>query len=185
MGLSYQNRERVERAVVELLDTYGIRHYPIYPRIIAERMGIGVARYQDYPEAAQIKFHDLSHDAFTAFDSNQNQYRIFFYDSGNRDHHRERFSLSHEIGHAWLEHDESSVFTEQEADYFAGYLLMPHPILFALQEQPPEIGRILKTSEAAAHTAFSQAIERQRREGKQIKPHEKWFIKNVAIEMTN
>ncbi|MCF0124301.1 MAG: ImmA/IrrE family metallo-endopeptidase, partial [Clostridia bacterium] len=65
---------------------------------------------------------------YTLFDNNTNQF-IIYYDDINAGINKQRFSIAHEIGHIVLQHGANgnrySELFEEEADYFAGYLMCP------------------------------------------------------------
>lgn len=128
--LPYDRREPIERAVVRLYEEYGVRSLPLDPFDLARNMKIDVVAYQNLTNDSSVlkTLEQTSGDGFTLFDPSRMRYRILY----NSDYSaasmtRRRFTIAHEIGHIWLEHSDSSR-NELEADYFAGYLLAPHPL---------------------------------------------------------
>lgn len=72
---------------------------------------------------------------------------------------RRRFTLAHELGHVILKHHMEEAFEELEADYYAAQLLVPHPIVEALnnagvQINPEFISSTFEVSKAAARMAM-------------------------------
>lgn len=60
---------------------------------------------------------------------------------------RKRFTIAHELGHFFLQHERETDQAETEADLFASQLLMPLPVLNALHFTEAEaIARVCQTS---------------------------------------
>lgn len=93
--------------------------------------------------------------------------------------YRSRFSGGHETGHIWLEHEEDAPGRESEADYFAGYLLAPHPLIISMGNQnSAEVSERFGISRDCATLAIRQANIRKR-EGGPWRPYEKWLLENA------
>jgi hypothetical protein len=72
---------------------------------------------------------------------------------------RQRWTLAHEIGHVHLEHSEDNALQEQEANSFAGELLMPELVLLELRRR---LGRELTVSEAGRLFGVSRSAAENR-----------------------
>ena len=117
-----------------------------------------------------------SPDAFSVTDPCFANARIAFNDDA-RYRLRYRFSCAHEIGHLVLEHHPDECGIEDEADYFAGYLLAPHPIVLSIPED--SVASSLDISADCAAVAVSQSRKR-RAEAGPWRPHERRLIENAV-----
>ena len=95
---------------------------------------------------------------------------------------RHRFSGGHECGHLWLEHTESDPNREEEANYFSGYLLVPHPILLSSPKliTANDVSIAFGVSTDCAAIALRQANLRKGKD-KPLLPHERWLIEHIEL----
>lgn len=165
---------------MELLEDYGLKSYPMSVGRVAEALGIEVIQYSRLPKQAQESALTVSDDAFTVSTSDYATARMAVNDMRGSHHYRARFSGGHEIGHIYLGHGEDTPKREEEADYFSGYLLAPHPLIIARCGSFP-VSDVFGISAKCAHRAMHQAAARQE-EGGARRCHEQWLLENVAWE---
>ena len=167
----------IENAVVGLLKDFGITQYPMGINVIAEALGIQMVPYSSLSFAERQLAFASSDDAFTMRTNDFTSAQVLFFFFYGAYYYRSRFSCAHEVGHIYLEHTEGLLNCESEANYFAGYLLAPHPLV--LRRKPGQsIKDLFGISGDCAQVAFEQA-QRREREGGCWRPHEYWLIKNV------
>lgn len=179
MSMPSRTREiEIETAVVELLSDFGITEYPISIKRIVETLGIDLVPYSCLQPQELALARSASNDAFHVRTPNYSQACIVLDDTCSAYHNRTRFSGAHELGHIILEHREDTPNREREADYFAGYLLAPHPLI--LKCNPAfNLTEVFKVSSDCALFAKDQALARKR-EGETWRPHEQWLINNAT-----
>lgn len=169
----------IEIEAVTLLQDLGINRYPMSIQNLAEGLGIELVKYSSLSKEERALAKAASDDAFHVRTANFYETRIVLDDRGAY-YFRSRFSGAHEIGHIWLEHQEGTADREAEADYFAGYILVPHPLVLSIPEGE-SISDLFGVSGLCANYAKDQAQSR-RREGASVRPHERWLLDNVAWE---
>lgn len=116
-----------------------------------------LARYEsrDYHSFKYFFFDNLDAMTFRHEFGDKTVYEVFF---DNRLHvRRRRFTLAHELGHIILKHRMEERWEEQEADYFAGQLLAPHPIVRTVQD----IAGVCEISQPAARIAAGPMRHRE------------------------
>ena len=181
MALAMWDKLRIEEQVVDLLETYYTKfQFPLDVFELAEKAHIRIIQYsQPDPDLAAL-MRLTSGDAFSIIDTYSRRATICYNDS-IQPITRQRYSIAHEIGHIRLEHDRAdNRQSEAEADYFAGYLLAPHPLIihYNLFGRTAEI---FKVSQQAADIADHQAKIRSRYSS-QLKPYEHTLISLSSIE---
>ncbi len=173
----------IEKAVIDLLEDYSLASYPISISRVLKTLQVDLVPYSNLEEeekqlallASRDKaFNITSHDYIRA--------QVVLDDTRGSYFYRSRFSGSHETGHIWLGHDRNMPSYEVEANYFAGYLLAPHPLILTMKRQTsPEVADRFGISEPCASYAIDQANIR-RREGGPWRPHEQWLLNHVQWE---
>lgn len=163
-----------------MLEDHDPKSYPMSMGRVAEALGIEVVQYSKLPSKAQESALTVSDDAFTVSNADYTITRMAVNDMRGSYHYRARFSGGHEIGHVYLGHGEDTPDREEEADYFSGYLLAPHPLIIARCKDLP-VSDVFGISAKCAHKAARQAAAR-RREGGTWRPHEEWLLRNVVWE---
>lgn len=134
--------------------------------------------YSSLPENEKKLAFAASDDAFNVKTRDYMNTWIVFDDTHGARYARSRFSGGHEIGHIILGHKKTTPENEREADYFSGYLLIPHPIVlkckpgFSLED-------VFGVSKDCAAFAYDQAQARLR-EHTPWYPHEQWLIDNAT-----
>lgn len=169
----------IEIEVVTLLQELGINRYPMSVQDLAEGLGIELVKYSSLSVEERALAKAASDDAFHVRTADFYETRIVLDDRGAY-YFRSRFSGAHEIGHIWLEHREGTADREAEADYFAGYILVPHPLVLSAPEGE-SVSDLFGVSCPCANYAKNQAQSR-RREGASVRPHERWLLGNVVWE---
>ncbi len=119
-----------------------------------------------------------SGDAFDIYNADFTVAKIAINDMEGSYFNRSRFSGGHEVGHIHLEHTEDTPNREAEADYYAGYLLAPHPPVLTMPKEA-SIADKFGISQWCADFAYDQA-EARRREGGPWRPHEKRLIEHAT-----
>ncbi len=174
LGLKIRlNREkRAADLACDILEAAGLMSAPVNPVAVASleypRL---VMKSGDFKDAfdGRLEYHVAS-DRFILFFNTK-------YDSTNNDHHpRTRFSISHELGHYYLDdhrgflmrgggaHSSTSEFVaddivEREADAFAAGLLMPSKLFCPIvNEKEPTIQRIKSIADDFQTSWVSTAI---------------------------
>lgn len=128
---SPERYEEIRTIVVDLIEDWGISEYPFSVWSLLVKMGISTIPFSSLPEGARQELLDYQLDAITLYsqDFNPRRTTIFYNDIGcSRE--RIRFTVAHELGHLVLMHpDTGDEIYEQEANFFANYLLVPAPLI--------------------------------------------------------
>ncbi len=170
----------IEAAAVELLEEYGLGVYPVSLGTVMDALLIDRVPYSSFNDGEKALAIKASSDkAFNVTSYDYMRAQVVFDDTHGAYYNRSRFSGGHEIGHIWLEHEENTSNREDEANYFSGYFLAPHPLIIAMQNPRAfEVSERFGVSEDCAAFAIDQANVRKR-EGGPWRPHEKWLLKNI------
>lgn len=175
--LERQHQKEIERAVIELLEDYDLAKYPISVAAAAEALQVKIVPYSTLDSQVQNMAFDVSSDAFTIADAEYNSTTLAVNDVSGSNYNRARFSGAHELAHIFLGHNEKSPHKEDEADYFAGYLLAPHPLILTMPKDAVVADRFGVSGQCASY-AIDQA-NRRRRESPLWEPHEQWLVNNA------
>lgn len=179
MGVSTKERQiEIEIAAVELLQDFGLTNFPVSITQVAEALGIKLIPYSSLSEDERGLALAASGDAFHVRTDDFTSVRIAFDDTAGSHFLRSRFSGAHEVGHVLLAHREDTPDREREADYFAGYLLIPHPLVLNSPEGH-SLSEVFGVSERCASLALDQA-EARKAEGVPWLPHEQWLLDNIV-----
>ena len=165
---------------MRLLQDLEISHYPMSVQDLAEGLGIELVKYSSLSEDERALARAASDDAFHVRTADFYETRIVLDDCVGAYYFRSRFSGAHEIGHIWLEHREDTVDREAEANYFAGYILVPHPLVLTASKDG-SVSDLFGVSGQCADFARDQA-EARLREGGPRRLHEQWLLDNVVWE---
>lgn len=179
--LTREKEIEIEKAVVELLEEYeGLGSYPVSIGKVLKTLGVDLVPFSCLREGERRLALLASRDkAFNVTSRDYMRAQVVFDDTRGSYFYRARFSGAHEAGHIWLEHDSSTPGNEAEANYFAGYLLAPHPLIIAMENPiSSQVTERFGISEPCASYAIDQANDR-RREGGCLRPHEQWLLDNV------
>ena len=118
--------DEIEQKAVDLLVSLQVCKLPIDPLLIIRKMGIEVVPFSKLSSDVDWK-EDEGNDAFSFFSKEENKFYITYNDKAIET--RIRFSLMHEVGHIVLGHKGESFLASKIADYFAGYILAPYPLI--------------------------------------------------------
>lgn len=172
--LSRKRQVEIEESIIEMFQDFGIK--PTYPMSIqrtAEILGIKVVPYSSLSDEERVMAYAASSDAFHIRTSNFMDIRIIVDDTCGAYFYRSRFSGAHELGHIWLAHKEDQPNIEEEANYFAGYFLAPHPLILTSPANT-NFAEAFGVSIDCASFAYNQANSRVN-EGS-WRPHEQWLL---------
>lgn len=122
----------IEVEIVEMLKDYGRAMYPMSIGKVAEALGIDIVPYSSLDERERRLALAASGDAFGIHNADFTIAKIVVNDMTGSYYNRSRFPGAHEVGHIHLEHTEDTPNRETEADYYAGYLLAPHPLILTI-----------------------------------------------------
>jgi Zn-dependent peptidase ImmA (M78 family) len=158
LRLTDKRYEELKQEVSNLLETYCVEYYPLSMLELALCMKIPVKSYSVLGPETKLLGKLQSADAFTIWIENEPQ--ILFNEQNSKN--RCRFSLAHELAHIWLEHTEDNEVNESEANFFAGYLLAPVPLInhYGIDD-PYEVSNIFRISFEASLNALSRAEKRR------------------------
>lgn len=176
--LERQHQKEIERAVIEMLQDYDLAKYPISVGAAAEALDVKVVPYSSLDSHIRNVAFAVSSDAFTIADAEYNSATLAVNDVSGSNYNRARFSGAHELAHIFLGHSEESPFKEEEADYFVGYLLAPHPLILTLPKDAAVAERFGVSGQCASF-AIDQANNR-RKESSFWEPHEQWLVNNAV-----
>lgn len=174
---SYRYRE-IEETIVEFLSDFGRVSYPFDIFGFLLSLGIRLIPYSNLPLENRRALMSAFPDAVTPrpqyFDVRKTT--IFYNDIG-KDAERVRFTLAHELAHLILEHPSDDEPFESEANYGAGYILAPDPIVAKFSKRDATvIKHDFSLSDTCAQVALRHTCNRLRC-GKPAAPYEKEIIK--------
>ena len=142
-----------EKLATELIIESNIFSLPIDPFCIAQQKGIEVRAYSELPSNILNELSTKEQSGFSYFDPIINHSIIYFDDS--QCYNRRRFTVAHELGHIVMNHKQDSALAEQLANHFAGYMLVPTPLIFVLDcEDYSEIKKHFSVSDDCAYIRF-------------------------------
>lgn len=122
--------DEIRSVIADLIEDWGIEVYPFSIWELLRRMGIRTIRYSELPEWLRLEVMHYWPDAITIYPPDFNPDRTIIFYNDYRGRNRIRFTLAHELAHLVLMHpgtDEKAY--EDEADFFANYLLAPAPLV--------------------------------------------------------
>ena len=129
MYLGSTTYERINRCVSEFLENFGFTDFPFDPFLVFNVLGVTVVPYSALTPEVRALALSASNDAFHVTGSYLDFDNLVIAYNEQMQTSRIRFSLCHELAHIILEHtSENSEREESEADYCAGYLLVPDPV---------------------------------------------------------
>lgn len=179
MRLPEHERENIEKEVACLLRDYGVNSYPIDIFQLLHQLGVRVIPYSSMMDECRQVALSQSLEGFKARGANRD-YMVCYNDS--RPANRIRFTLAHELGHIWLEHKHGTPEEEAQANYFAGYLLSPHPLL-ALSIRENEwatLAALYGVSTDCMNVSLSQLCQRFQA-FTCFKNYEVWILQNCHL----
>lgn len=178
--LTREREIEIEAILVGVLQDYGLAHYPMSVSRVAASLGVELVPHSNLSPHIRELAIAASEDAFSLSSPDFMLAQIVFDDRGSY-HYRARFSGGHELGHIVLEHPEDKGSYEEEADYFGGYLLVPHPLVIKMGSgvSASRVAETFGVSRPCASYAIDQAQARLR-EGGPWRRHERWLLDNAT-----
>lgn len=178
--LTRERKTEIETILIEVLQDFGLAIYPMSINRIADALDIELIPHSSLTPRIRELAISASEDGFSLSSPDYAFAQIVFDDRGSY-YYRARFSGGHEIGHIVLEHPENGGGYEEEADYFGGYLLVPHPLVIMMGNNATitRVADLFGVSRPCASFAIDQAHARHR-EGGPWRPHEQWLVDNVV-----
>lgn len=129
MYLGSMTYEKINRCVAEFLEDFGFTDFPFDPFLVFNVLGVTVLPYSALTPEVRALALSASNDAFHVAGKYTDIDSLVIAYNEQELTSRIRFSLCHELAHIILEHQsENSEREESEADYCAGYLLIPDPV---------------------------------------------------------
>ena len=178
LEISTNRRNEIKECVYNTLVLYGIPSLPVkIGSIIRNIKYIKLITY-----SSQIKKHDITYeelilnaetkDSYAVWNSVIDRYCIYYNDIEPNivNSNRVRWNLAHELGHIMLRHHEKAGIEklyrkglddatykqlENEADYFAQLILVPHVVLYAFRvRNSNDIRYLCKISDPASKRRY-------------------------------
>jgi Zn-dependent peptidase ImmA (M78 family) len=161
-------KTEAERRAQELREQLGAGEKDAVPlRILAAHLDVEILAADELVDRAELEaLNELQSDAFSAGTFKLENGKRFVVYNPLHDPGRINSSIAHELAHLLLSHTVRNIETvanfkfvtcdseqEEEADWFAGCLLLPRPVLYAAARQGWSAGRVAEryeTSEAMA-----------------------------------
>lgn len=125
--ISSEMYRKIERTVIDLYVRNRICSAPINPFEIAEKEGCLVKPISSLGLELKQLLKAKAIDGMSFYNLSCNCYVILYDDT--QCIQRQKFTIMHELGHILLEHREESDLAEMCANYFAGYALVPTPLI--------------------------------------------------------
>lgn len=128
--------EKIKKVIGDIYEEHSdiMSSVPLDIFKVAQRMGFRIIKASQRISANHqkaIEFQNINKDneifGFSFYDTKKQEY-VIYVDDVNAKTNKQRFSVAHEIGHIALGHvdkDQNTQQAENEADYFAGYILCP------------------------------------------------------------
>lgn len=182
MPISKKRRKEIKAAVISVLNNCDILKLPVNIKyIVKSQKNVRLIPYSVQMKQSGFSKEEMlifsgSRDGFTDYNYNTNQYIAYYNDTDSNlmSSKRYRWTIAHELGHIALKHhlfsDKTRVFRsyischeyntfEEEADYFAALILVPH-IVLAHNKNPIDTKWILSSmcniSQYASEMRFSE-----------------------------
>ena len=173
-------RSRIKSIVFKTLNNCDKVEFPVNIKYICRNnKDIRLIPYSKQMRKYNLTYTEMieqaeTEDAYTIYDAKKNKYLIFYNDIDTNIvlTNRYRWNIAHELGHVMLEHHKRNKKTkifrnslskqeyshlEDEADYFASYILVPHSVLYyANPSTAYQLKDICKISSAAAQIRFKE-----------------------------
>ena len=182
-NIPQDRRNEIKEAVYYTLQNYGQSNIPVKIKAIVRSFtNIRLVSYSKHMKKenlsydAMIKFTGTK-DACTDYYATVNFYIIYYNDIDRNitTSNRYRWNIAHELGHIMLKHhithEKTRIFRselsnseydelEEEADYFASLILVPHAALLGFQIKNANSIKIMcKISEPAAKRRYYEFVE--------------------------
>lgn len=199
LAISINRRKEIKEAVYQILSEYSTPQLPIkIGTIIRNIKYIKLITY-----SSQIKKHGISYqeliidaetkDSYAVRQISTGKYCIYYNDIDRSivNSNRVRWNLAHELGHVVLKHheiagveklfregfdNETYLYLEEEANYFAQLILVPHAALICFKiVTSRDIRNLCKISDPAAKRRYYDYMEWKRNVDSQDKYDKRIF----------
>lgn len=167
--LEHERYEEIKADIIDLFEECDVHHYPLDVFDIAAQLHYRVIPYSALPELKRMQCRFLSQDGCSELVYNSStqmyEYNIYYNDSLGIVQSRIYFTILHEIGHIRLGHldydtDKTDIIKESEANFYAGYIIAPPPLVGRFScRSPRELGRRFNTSSEAADYAYDRYLK--------------------------
>ena len=122
--------DEIRETVAHVVEDYGISIYPFSVFGFIRALDIRLVPYSKLPEEDAESLRKSKLDAITVRKSGFDPLKMTIFYDDTVPYERLRFTLSHELGHIFLEHPGTGEqIYEDEANFFANYLLGPNPLV--------------------------------------------------------
>ena len=183
LEISNNRRSEIKTLVLSVLNKYGEPCVPVkIGNIIRNIPNIKLITYRSQIKKFNITYEEMivdaeTRDSYVVWDSTRNRYCIYYNDLDYTivNSNRVRWNLAHELGHIVLEHHKlckhhklfrdglsSSIYNylEEEANYFAQLILVPHVVLFAFKVSTVmQLKNLCRISNNAAEHRFRAYLD--------------------------
>ncbi len=184
-NISLERRKEIKEAVYKTLVHYGNSFIPIKIKELTRSFeNIRLIKYSKHMKKMNLSYPNMlnfagTKDACTDYYANADFYIIYYndIDLNITSSYRYRWNIAHELGHVVLkhhiEHKKTRIFRnelstyeynelEEEADYFASLILVPHAALLGFQIKNANYIKLMcKISEPAAKRRYHEFMEWQ------------------------
>ncbi len=167
--LEHKRYEEIKADIIDLFEECDVHHYPLNVFDIAKKLHYNVIPYSALPELKRAQCRLLSQDGCSELDINPDthmyEYNIYYNDSLSIVQSRIYFTILHEIGHIRLGHldddiDKADIIKESEANFYAGYIIAPPPLVGRFScNSPRDLCRRFKTSDEVAGYAYDRYLK--------------------------
>lgn len=182
-NISTKRRLEIKNAVYYALIHSGNCNLPIKIKsIVRSYKNIRLISFSKHMKRLNISYEEMkayakTKDAFTDYYANEEMYYIYYNDLDTNivTSNRYRWNIAHELGHVLLEHhknnDKTRIFRcslsdeeydalEEEADYFAQLLLVPHAALIGFRiSKSNHIKVMCKISDPASRKRYYEYVD--------------------------
>ena len=183
LEISNNRRSEIKRLVLTILNKYSKPCVPVkIGNIIRNIPNVKLITYSSQIKKYHITYEEMivdaeTRDSYVVCNSTMNRYCIYYNDLDYTiiNSNRVRWNLAHELGHIVLGHHKhckhhklfrdgfsSSIYNymEEEANYFAQLILVPHVVLYAFKvSNVMQLKNLCKISNNAARHRFRAYID--------------------------
>lgn len=181
--ISLERRKEIKEAVYKTLAHYGYYFIPVKIKAIVRSFtNIRLVSYSKHMRNNNLSYERMinftgTKDACTDYYAKANFFIIYYNDIDRNitTSNRYRWNIAHELGHIMLDHhithEKTRIFRnelscseydklEEEADYFASLILVPHAALLGFQIRNANYIKVMcKISEPAAKRRYYEFVE--------------------------
>lgn len=182
-NIPIERRQEIKQAVYNTLRNYKQSYIPVKIKAIARSFSnIRLVQYSKHMKIMSLSYDEMmeftgTKDACTDYYADERFYIIYYNDIDRNitTSNRYRWNIAHELGHIMLEHhithEKTRIFRnelsnneydelEEEADYFASLILVPHAALLGFQIKNANYIKVMcKISEPAAKRRYYEFVE--------------------------